>query len=60
MELAAKLQLLNYIWNLRINCELISINKLRSRNPGYDEISFNVVKKCFGELYDPLKFIFEL
>ena len=29
-------------------------------SPGYDETSFNVVKKCFGELYDPLKFIFDL
>ena len=25
-----------------------------------DEISFNVINKCFGELYDPLKFIFAL
>ena len=25
-----------------------------------DEISFNVIDKCFGELYDPLKFIFAL
>ena len=31
-----------------------------NKRPGNDEISFNVVKKCFGELYDPLKFIFEL
>ena len=27
---------------------------------GYEETIFNVVKKCFGELYDPLKFMFEL
>ena len=46
----------------------LSINELKdaffslkiSKCPGYDEISFDVVKKCFGELYDPLKFIFEL
>ena len=28
--------------------------------PGYVELNFNVVKKCFGELYGPLKFIFNL
>ena len=32
----------------------------KDNSPGYDETSFNVVKKCFGELYDPLKFIFDL
>ena len=31
-----------------------------SRCSGYDEINFNVVKKCFGELYGLLKFIFNL
>ena len=42
----------------------LSINELRdaffslktSKSPGYDEI----VKNCFVELYDPLKFIFEI
>ena len=46
----------------------LSINELKdaffslkiNKSPDYDEISFNVVKKCFGELYDPLKFTFEL
>ena len=46
----------------------LSINELKdaffslkiNKSPGYDEISFNGVKKCFVELYDPLKFIFEL
>ena len=45
----------------------LSINELKdalfslkiNKTPGYSEISFNVVK-CFGELYDTLKFIFEL
>ena len=32
----------------------------RNKSPGYDVISFNVVKKCFGEFYDPLNFEFEL
>ena len=31
-----------------------------NKSPGYREIGFNVVKKCFGELYDPLKFVLEL
>ena len=31
-----------------------------NNSPGYDEINFNVVKECLGELYDPLKFIFKL
>ena len=30
-----------------------------NKSPGLDEICFNVVKKCSGELYDPLKFIFD-
>ena len=46
----------------------LTINELKdaffslkiNKTPGYDEISFNIVKKCFGELYDLLKFIFEL
>ena len=31
-----------------------------NKSSGYNKTSFNVVKKCFGELYDPLEFIFEL
>ena len=54
--------------NLTMESNPLSINELKdaffslkiNKSPGYDEISFNVVKKCFGELYDPLKFIFEL
>ena len=46
----------------------LTINELKdaffslkiNKSPGYDEISFNVIKKRFGEPYDPLKFIFEL
>ena len=42
----------------------LSINELKdaffflktNQSPGYDEI----VKNCFVELYDPLKFIFEI
>ena len=46
----------------------VSINELRdaffslkiNKSPGYDEISFNVVKKCFSELSKPLKYVFSL
>ena len=46
----------------------VVINELRdaffsfklNKSPGYDEISFNVVKKCFSELCEPLKHVFNL
>ena len=46
----------------------VSMNELRdaffslkcNKNPGYDEISFHVVKKCFSELCEPLKHAFNL
>ena len=46
----------------------VFINELRdpffslklSKCPGYDEISFNVVKKCFSELCEPLKHVFNI
>ena len=52
--------------NSAIESEPLSIKELKDvffslrikKSPGYDEISFNVVKECFGELYDPS--IFEL
>ena len=31
-----------------------------NKSAGYDEISFNVIKNCFGELCNPLKYIFNL
>ena len=45
-----------------------SINELRNAffslkltiSPGYDEISFNVIKKCFSELCEPVKHVFNL
>ena len=30
------------------------------KSPGYDDISFNVLKKCFGSLCEPLKYLFNL
>ena len=46
----------------------ILINELRdafftlnlNKSLGYDEISFNVVKKCFSELYEPFKHAFNV
>ena len=29
-----------------------------NKSPGYNEVSFNVVKKCFGSLHKPLLHIF--
>ena len=30
-----------------------------NKSPRYDEISSNVIKNCFSELNDPLKYLFE-
>ena len=46
----------------------ISMNELKdpffslkiNKSPGYDEISFNVAKKCFSSLCEPLKYLFNL
>ena len=46
----------------------LSINELKetffslktNKSPGYDDINFNVVKKCFGEINEPLKHLFNL
>lgn len=31
-----------------------------NKSPGYDEIGFSVIKNCFGVLYKPLLYIFNL
>ena len=31
-----------------------------NESPGYDEVSFNVIKKCFGSLHKPLLHIFNV
>ena len=31
-----------------------------SKSPGTDEINFNVIRHCFGELCGPLKYLFDL
>ena len=46
----------------------LSINELKdaffslkiNKSPGHDGVSFNVIKKCFGELCEPLKYLFNL
>ena len=46
----------------------LSINELKdaffslktNKSPGADEINFNVIKHCFGELCGPLKYLFHL
>ena len=46
----------------------MSINELKeeffslqaNKSPGHDEISFNVIKSCFGSLSKPLLHIFRL
>ena len=48
--------------------KVISVNELRNvffslkinKSAGYDDISFNVVKKCFGVLHKPLLHMFNL
>ena len=43
----------------------LSMNELKdaffslkiNKSPGYDGISFNVLKKCFSSLYEPLKYL---
>ena len=31
-----------------------------NKSPGYDDINFNVVKKCFREINEPLEHLFNL
>ena len=46
----------------------LSMNELKdafyslknNKSPGFDDISYNVIKKCFGSLYKPLKYLFNL
>ena len=46
----------------------ISVNKLKNaffstktnKCPGNDEINSNVIRSCFGELYEPLQYLFNL
>ena len=31
-----------------------------NKSPGYDDISYNVIRKCFGSLCQPLKYFFNI
>ena len=31
-----------------------------NKSPGYDDVNYNVIKKCFGSLRQPLKYFFNL
>ena len=43
--------------NKRIKGGLLFI---KNKSSGYYDINFNVVKKCFGKINEPLKYIFNL
>ena len=52
----------------KIQYQSILIDELRNaifsvklnKSPWYDQISFNIIKKCFSELCEPLKHVFNL
>ena len=54
--------------NSSMESQPLSINELKdaffslkiNKYPGHDGVSFNVVKKCFGKLCEPLKCLFNL
>ena len=54
--------------NTSMESQSLSINELKdaffslkiNKSPGHDGVSFNVIKKCFGELCEPLKYLFNL
>ena len=53
--------------NITLPSQSLSINKLKdaffslktNKSLGADEINFNVIKHCFGELCDPLNYLFD-
>ena len=53
--------------NTALPSQSLSINELKdaffslktNKSPGADEINFNVIKHCFGELCGPLKYLFD-
>ena len=54
--------------NTSMESQPLSINELKNsffsfkinKSPGHDGVSFSVIKKCFGELCQPLKYLFNL
>ena len=51
-----------------VNLDSLTINEVKktffslkiNKSPGYDEISFNVIKNCFSEINMLLKYLFEM
>ena len=54
--------------DITMSTDPLTINEIKeaffslkvSKSPGYDEISFNVIKNCFSELNMLLKYLFEM
>ena len=54
--------------NTSMDSQPLSINKLKdaffslkiNKSPGHDGVSFNFIRKCFGVLCEPLKYLFNL
>ena len=54
--------------NTSMESQPLSINELKdaffslkiNKSPGHDGVSFNVIKICFGELCEPLEYLFNL
>ena len=52
--------------NTSMESQPLSVNELKdaffslkiNKSTGHDGVSFNVIKKCFGELCEPLKYLF--
>ena len=72
-EIGATLTNLNFhqyleAYNITQQEKDLTVNELKdaffslklNKSPGYDEVSFNVIKKCFGSLHKPLFHIFNV
>ena len=54
--------------NVIMDSKPLSINELKdaffslkiNKSPGVDDVSFNIIKKCFGVLCEPLIYLFQL
>ena len=65
---ASSLTLANFMENCNSTQAKYTVNELKeafvslkiNKSPGYDDISFNVVRNCFGPLLKPLMAIFHL
>ena len=54
--------------NVIMDSKPLSLNELKdaffwlkiNKSPGVDDVSFNIIKKCFGVLCEPLTYLFQL